>query len=530
MYSLLIKNARVIDGSGKPEKLVDVACSGNLITNIAAKIDSPANIVIDAKGKILAPGFVDIQNHSDSYWQIFDNPDLDSLVKQGFTTILVGNCGASLAPLLSRDALLAIQKWHNLDGVNINWQSFGEFANEMSKRKFGCNIGSLVGYSTLRRGLIGDQVRSLDNDELDVLKKTLNDSLNSGAFGLSSGLAYAHEIIISELELFELAKVVAKHEALFSMHLRNEEAELSESVEEALEIARRTKVNLKISHFKIRDKQNHDQLKNTLEVIETEHYKGLNVHFDVYPYDTIWQVLFSYLPKWAIEGGRSFWTRQLQDPIQRNKIISHLSATGINFDEMIVTSTASKLNMIGKKLSEIAKNLGVSTEEAVLQIIDKGGNEVMVFDQSLDWEQVEELTRHPLSMIATDGGGFANPEKLLTQSLNAQNKLVHPRCFGTSAKFLRQVIETKKISLEAAIWKLSGLPAKKIGLKKRGTIEIGNFADLVIFDPEKIIDKATALNPYQFSEGIEYVFVNGEASFASQRATITRAGDFLRKT
>src|SRR6185436_8467617 len=196
MYSLLIKNATVIDGTGEPGKVLDVAVQGDQIVNIAPKINSQAEIILDAPGKILAPGFIDIQNHSDSYWQIFDNPTLDSLITQGYTTILVGNCGASLAPLLNQDALLAMRKWHNLDATNINWSTFSEFIEELGRSRFSCNIASLVGYSTLRRAIVGDSIRSLLLGEMDALKRILEESLQAGAFGLSSGLSYAHEITI----------------------------------------------------------------------------------------------------------------------------------------------------------------------------------------------------------------------------------------------------------------------------------------------------------------------------------------------
>lgn len=530
MYSLLIKNATVIDGTGKPGVVADVACEGPHIVNIGQNISTAAKVIIDGTGKILAPGFIDIQNHSDSFWQLFDSPSLDSLVSQGFTTILVGNCGASLAPLLSRDALLAMQKWHNLDGINTNWQSFDEFAHHMSNSRFGCNVASLVGYATLRRGLIGDQVRALEKVELEVMEKNLEDALIAGAFGLSTGLAYAHEAAISDLELYALAKIVSKYNRLFSVHLRNESADITASLEEALEIARQTDLNLKISHFKVRGKENYPYLDHLIGLLETESHKGMNVHFDVYPYDTTWQVLFTYLPKWAIEGGRGVWNKHLADPTQRNKILSHLSSSGVNFEEIIITSTTNKLNVMGKKLSEVAKNLEIPVEEAVLQIIEKGGSEVMVFDKNLDPEQVKYLTHHPLGIISTDGGGFSLPEKNIHTAAALQNRLVHPRCFGAAAKFIKNSIEDKELPLENVIWKLSGLPAKKIGLQKRGLIKTGYFADLVMFDPKEIKDNSTLQNPYQLASGVEYVFVNGSAKMADQKLVSTLPGEFLKKS
>ena len=520
MYSLLIKNATVIDGSGNAGQVLDVAVQGDEIVNIAPKIELPAQSTIDGSGKVLAPGFVDLQNHSDSYWQIFDNPTLDSLITQGYTTLLMGNCGASLAPLLTPDALLAMQKWHNLDAVNINWVSFSEFIEELGHKRFACNVASLVGYSTLRRAVVGDQIRGLQKGELPALTRALEESMEAGAFGLSNGLSYAHEIIISELELFELAKTVKNRGGLFSMHLRNEGDEVAEAVGEALDIAKATEVNLKISHLKVRNEANWQKLPEILNTIDTAFMQGTNVHYDVYPYDTTWQALYSYLPKWAIEGGRTMLLKHFADPVQKNKILLHLNGSGIKFSQIQVASTANKLSFTGKTIGQIAKNLECSSEQAVLYLIQNGGSEILVFEKNLDMAQVKELILHPLSFVGTDGGGFAATHG---------SKLVHPRCFGTAAKFLNIASETGEMGLETAIKKLTSGPAKKIGLKKRGEIKLGNFADLVLFDAKKIKDKATYENPYQFSEGMEYVFVNGKAAVAEGKITGQLPGYALRK-
>ena len=521
MYSLLIKNAVVVDGTGKAPEVLDVAVQGDEIVNIAPKIQSQAQSIIDATGKILAPGFVDLQNHSDSYWQLFDNPGLDSMITQGYTTILVGNCGASLAPLLSHDALLSIQKWHNLQSSNINWQSFSEYIEELSKQRLACNVASLVGYSTLRRAVVGDQIRSLEKNEVDALKNALQESMDAGAFGLSNGLSYAHDIIISELELFELAKVVKSREGLFSIHLRSEGGEVIEALDEALDIAKNTGVNLKISHLKVRNEQNWEKFPEVVSLLDTAYHQGVNVHFDVYPYDTVWQALYSYLPKWAIEGGRAILLKHFADPVQRNKILMFLNNSGIKFSSIEIASTANKLSFAGKTISQIAKNMEVSSEQAVLNLIQNGGSEVLVFEKNLDLEQVNQLLLHPLGFIGTDGAGF--PAK------GADNRLVHPRCFGTAARFLNQTVDKGALDIEIAIKKLTSGPAKKLGLKKRGEIKIGNFADLVIFDKNKIKDAATYQNPYQYSQGMEYVFVNGKAAVAESKMTNQLSGYVLRK-
>ncbi len=521
MYSTIFKNAKIYDGIANEPFMGDVAIEGDKIVNIAEKINSSAENVHDLQGLTLTPGFIDLQNHSDSYWQIFDNPKFDSLITQGFTTLLIGNCGASLAPLLSNDALYSIQKWHSLEGANINWQTFDEYIKELSKHKFACNIASLVGYSTLRRGIIGDQIRPLEKDELPAIKNALIQSLNSGAFGLSSGLSYSHEIIISELELFEMAKILKEKQVLFSVHLRSESSEIVESIDEVLDIARATDVEIKISHLKIRGENNWPKFEEVISKLDTAYYQGLKIHFDAYPYTSIWQVLYSYLPKWAIEGGRRTMLEHFSNPVQKNKILSYLNNSVVNFQQMYIASSGNRLNFVGKTIGQIAKNMGCSSEQAVLNIIENGGSEVLVFDHNLKPEQVQKIINHPLSFVATDGGGF---------SASIKNRLVHPRCFGTSAKFLKQAVESSPENISSAIKKLSSGPAKKIKLKNRGEIKIGNFGDLVVLNESKINDLATYENPYQFSQGIEHVFVNGKAAVFNGKLTENLDGYVLKKT
>lgn len=524
MYSLLIQNAQIVDGTGHEPWVGDVAVSGGKIVEVAQHIPVRAKQTVDARGLTLTPGFIDTQNHSDSYWQLFDNPSLDSMLLQGFTTLLIGNCGASLAPLLSREALLSIQKWHDLRGVNINWSSFDEYATELSRRSFGCNIASLVGYSTLRRGLVGDAARSLTPEETETLKRMLWDCLEAGAFGLSTGLSYAHEIIISELELYDLTQIVKAHNGLLSVHLRSESAEVVESVQEAVDLAMHTGVNIKLSHVKVRGQNNWHLFDSLIDTLENAFHRGANISFDVYPYDSVWQPLYTYLPKWAVEGGRKHLVEYLQSPVQRKKILSYLHSTDTVWPEMIIASTAHTLSIHGKTMGQVARNMGITSEEAVLEIIDKGGSEVLVFDRLLEHSQVSELLLHPLSMVASDGAGFSAAgfsQKALS------NKLVHPRCFGTAPKFLREAL-AQKAGIGEAVRKLTTMPAKVLGVTGRGSIEVGQIADLVLLDLKELEDQATYKNPYVYPKGIKQVYVGGELA-AEDGKVVKLKGKFLRK-
>ncbi len=518
MYSLIIKNAQVIDGTGTPAVKADVAVEGAKIVAIAASINSSARDVVDAKGQVLAPGFIDVQNHSDSHWQLLDNPSLDSLVTQGYTTILVGNSGASLAPLLSPDALLSLQKWHTLEGANINWRSFAEFVSAMKARTYGCNVASLIGYSTLRRGLVGDRMTALTIDELEVLKAQIDESLEAGAFGVSTGLSYAHELVMSEIELYEIARVVKKHNRLLSLHIRNEGSAVVDSVREIITLAQQSEANVKIAHLKIRGSDNWQHLPAVLDELEGAWHQGTNIHFDTYPYTSTWQALYTYLPTWAIGGGRAHLLEQLRNPTQRNKIISGLINSETDLKNLIIASTSNRLQVTGKTIANIASGMGVSSEEALLRVVENGGSEILVFDNCLDENSVEALSTHALSFIATNGSGYNNDHR---------QTLVHPRCFGSAPKFLRNVIDKKSIPLHEAIRKLTYGPAQKIGLKDRGIIAVGAMADLVLFDPENIVDKATVSNPFQYAGGITGVWVNGQPAAMRGATTNNLTGQFL---
>jgi N-acyl-D-amino-acid deacylase len=524
MYDILIKNPIIIDGAKNSKYKADVAIYKGRIEKIERDINpSKATKVIDAEGLYLTPGFIDLNNHSDTYLTLFTMPGLESLLRQGITTILGGNCGSSLAPLISADALKTIQKWTDTTQINLNWLTFEEFINVLSKIKLGVNFASLVGHSTLRRGLLGDEYREIKPRELKVMVDMLNTAMKQGAFGLSTGLVYSHAKIATTKEIIELAKTVKSFDGLYTTHVRGEAEELIPAIEETILIARKTGVNTEISHLKAMGENHWPNMKKAIELIEAE--KKTNINFDTYPYTVTGSVLYILLPDWVAEGGKEQLLKRLKDPAIKAKVIKEMQEKkAYEYDKVIVAMSPISKSFIGRKITEIAKAQETSVEEAIINMLLISQARINVFIDTLSEENVKMGLSNSLSFVASDGAGYD-----ISYS-KTKNDLVHPRCFGAFPRFLRKYVEDEHvISWEEAIYKVAGGPAKKLGLKDRGLVKRNYWADLVLINSEKIRDKATFENPYQFPEGIEYVFVNGEIAVENSLPTGKRTGKILKR-
>lgn len=520
-FDILIKNGTVLDGISSEAYSADVGISGSEIRAIGKLPESGVGKVIDASGQYVSPGFIDVQNHSDSYLTILEIPSQESLVSQGITTSLVGHCGTSLAPLSHPQALKSVQKWHSLAGANLNWLSFKEYLLALEAYPLGLNVGSLIGHSTLRRGLLKDEIRPATAEEIKMMGKMIENSLEVGAGGVSLGLMYAHEVDASKQELLSAAKLVGEQNKLLSVHLRSEGAQVNEALDEVIGLGLEAGVRTKISHFKIRKKKNWQFLQDALSRIDRAYQQGLDIFFDVYPYSTSWTVLYTYLPRWAYEGGRGAVLKNLQDRSAREKIIGYLKNTEHDLSSILIATSETNLAFIGKTLGQIATNQEISVEEALLNVLTATQTQVVVFDHNLSEEVMEMLLKHPLSVVASDGAGY-------DFQFSPAHGLVHPRCFGTFPKFLSMVREKKLMTWESAIKKICSLPAAKIGLEKRGTLKKGKRADIVVFNPLTVGSRASYENPYVEADGINYVFVNGQLSHPSLGEESTRSGNVLR--
>lgn len=523
MLDLIIKKGTVIDGSGKPMFKADVAVRDGIIVAIGDLHNEASDNVIDAQGKYVAPGFIDVNNHSDVYWRIFDDPKLESMIYQGITTIIGGNCGSSLAPLANRDVIKSIQKWADIQTINFNWLSMQEFLDELDRKKIAVNFGTLIGHGTLRRGLVEDEVRDISPREMEAMKKMLKNALKEGALGFSTGLVYTHAKLASSREIAELAEVTKKYNGVYTTHVRGESEELIRAVEEAIRIAQETGVSLQISHLKAMGEQNWPLMEEAINLIETARTSGIDVHFDVYPYTSTGSVLYILLPAWVSEGGRSMMLGRLKDPNIRKKVIREMKENGVDYSKIIISISSLNKSLNRKSIAEIAKMQEKSVEDAVIDILLASEGRVITMMEVLSEKNVDKGIINPFAIISSNGSGY-NLEHKNT------GELVHPRNFGSFPRTLASYVrERKVIGWEEAVYKMSGLPAKKFNIEKRGILQKGNFADIVVFDPKNVKDTATVENPYQYPVGIEWVLVNGKITLENGKHNGACAGKVVRR-
>jgi N-acyl-D-amino-acid deacylase len=522
MYDIIIKNGTIIDGTGKKMYIGDIGVKEEKIKEIGDLRNDRAETIIDAKGQYVSPGFVDVNNHSDTYWRIFLDPSLESLVYQGITTIIGGNCGSSLAPLANKDIIQTIQKWADIKLVNLNWLSMKEFLEEVGKRKIAINFATLTGHATLRRGILGDEARNLSEKELKIMKKMLEQSIGEGSLGFSTGLVYTHSKLASEEEIVKIARLVKKYKGVYTTHIRGESEELLQAVKEAIDVARESKVSLQISHLKAMGRKSWPLFEKALAMIEKASKEGIDINFDVYPYTVTGSVLYVLLPDWIAEGGKRMMIHRLKDPVIKKKLIKEMREDRFDYSKVVISISPLDKTLSRKKIIEIADAQDKSVEETIIDILVASEGRVITMMDVLDEKNIIKAITHPLSIISTNGSGY-NLEHKNT------GELIHPRNFGSFPRILGRYVREKKIlSWEEAVHKMSGKPAEKFKIKNRGVIKENNFADLVVFNPKTIEDLATPENPYQYSKGVNWVVVNGKVALENGKITRMRAGKVIK--
>ena len=535
MFDLIIKDGKIIDGTGNPWFRGDLGIKNGKIARIGRLSPSEAEKKLEAKGLIVCPGFIDMHSHSDL--SVFFNPKLDSTIRQGVTTSVVGNCGLSLAPVNPERKGLLIREASSFlpicKELRIDWCRFDEYLSRLGEIGLSANIANLVGHGTVRIAVMGLENRDPTGEELAEMKKLVAEAMEAGAFGLSTGLIYAPGVYSKADEIIELCKIVAEYGGIYASHIRSERAMLLEAVKEAIRIGEKAKIPVEISHHKAAGKPNWGKTKETLRLMEEARARGVDVTCDQYPYKAGMTSLAALLPPWVREGGVDKMIERLRSLKERERIREDMEkatvewenfASECGWENIIVSSVSSEENKFleGKSLAEIAKIRGTDEFTVLFDLLleEEGGVSIVIF--SMDERDIHRVMTSRLQMVGTDSWAVA-PYGILNIGKP------HPRFYGTYPRILgRYVREKKVLALEEAIRKMTSFPAQRLGLTDRGLLKPGMWADIVIFDPAKIKDKATYQEPHQYPEGIEYVLVNGSVIIEKGEHTGAPAGKVLR--
>ncbi len=478
--TILIKNIQLLDGTGRPPTKADLLVRNEKISAIGSFPNYRADEIIDGLGAFCAPGFIDIDTDSDHYLTLFSNPSQADFLLQGVTTIIGGQCGASLAPLLY-GSLESIREWADINKINVNWHTVKEFLETMGRRPLGVNFGTLVGHTTIKQALVGEYDRDLSRNELRVFSSILERALKDGAFGFSTGLGYARARQTSYSEIKSLVEIVAKHKGVYTAHLRNEKRGVIPSVNELINISKETGAKVLISHFRplIGFDKDYDE---AIELICKNTSKA-DIYFDIYPFDSSTILVHSFLPDWAQEVSKE--NKPYKEEEINKIIIKDIKTLGlkekilrelprIKGEDIVIINAPGNEYLIGKSLKEFAQNRNLKVSEGLLALMELTNFRAVVFYKNINFKKLIKALACDRAIIASNSASFKEPEGF--------KKTIRPeRSYRTFPKFLELAEKEKILSMETAIYKITSLPAQRLGLKDRGVIRDGYFADLVIF-------------------------------------------------
>ena len=529
-YDLLIKNGLVIDGSGRPGYIADVAIVGDRIVRIGNLKDTSAAREINAKGMVVAPGFIDMLGQSETYLLI--DPRAMSKVMMGVTTEITGE-GESIAPINER-LIKEQEDFNRRYKLTIDWRTLGEYFSRLEKQGSGVNLATFVGATQVREYVVGFDNRAPTPAELEQMKQLVAAAMKDGALGLSTSLQYVPARFAKTDEIVELAKVAKQYGGIYATHQRSEANALDESLAEVFQIARQAQIPVEIWHLKTAYKKNWGRMPEVLAKIRHARSGGLDITADIYPYIAGSTSLSACLPPWALEGGTVKMLARLRDLSIRERLKKEITTDSKEWENIYLGSggasgvlIGSVVNrdldaMQGKRVSQIAEEQGKDPLDTLFDLIlaDHGQTGAIYFMMSE--EDMRAALRAPFVSFCTDSGARANDGPL------AGSKS-HPRGWGSYPRILgRYVRDEHLLTLAQAIHKMTGLPAARVGLSERGLLRSGFYADLTIFDPQRVLDRATFDMPNQHPEGIKYVVVNGQISVDDGQRTPVLAGRVLR--
>ena len=529
-YDLIIRNGRIIDGTGSPWYTGNIGIREGRIADIGSLIGAKAKHTIDAAGMVVTPGFIDMLGQSDL--SILVRPQLPSKIFQGITTEFTGE-GSSVAPL--NDRIIAADRlgYEHLK-ITADWRTLGEYFARLERQGIGINVGHYVGATQVRRMVLGDDDRQPTAQELAGMRQLVADAMRDGAVGLSTSLQYPPAPYARTEELIALAQEAAAHGGLYATHMRSESAEILPALEEAIRIGREARIPVEIWHLKVAGKQNWGRMPEVLAAIDSARRAGVDIAADTYAYPAWFNSLSAMVPPWAHDGGTEKLLQRLRDPAARRRIRRDMETPDswennawkeISGPEAILIGAVQNpalLPLQGKTLAEIARQKKADPIDALLDLLieDRAFTYVAVFGMSEP--DVTLALQQPWVSINNDSQGTA-PDGILGKDHP------HPRAYGTFPRVLRKYVrEEKRLTLEDAIRKFTSLPAQRMRLSDRGVLKAGMWGDIAIFHPDSVRDRATFAKPNQLSEGMRWVLVNGVPVIAEGKATGALPGKVVR--
>ncbi len=529
-YDILIRNGHIVDGTGSPWYSGDIGIRGGRIAAIGNLTGAGARQVIDAAGRVVAPGFIDMLGQSEL--TILVNPHLPSKIFQGITTEITGE-GGSVAPL--NDRIIAADKaeYEHLQ-VTPDWRTLEQYFARLEKQGIGINLASYVGATQARRIVIGDDNRAPTAAELDRMKGLVREAMQQGAVGVSTSLQYAPAPYATTEELIALASEASRFGGIYATHMRSEGDTVLKALDEAIRIGREATIPVEIWHIKAAGKKNWGRMPEIVAKVDAARAAGVDVTADTYAYTAWFNSFSAIVPPWAHDGGDAKLLERLKDPAMRARIRKDMESTSGDWDNewqeipgpdailIAVVHNPKLLPLQGKRLSDIATMWNKDPLDAALDLLIEDNAFTYAAFFGMSEPDVAMALMQPWVSVDNDSQGTA-PEGLLGR------EHPHPRAYGTFPRILRKYVrEEKKLRLEEAIRKFSALPAQRMRLTDRGVLKQGMWADVVVFDPERVRDLATFEEPNQLSAGMEYVLVNGVPVIADGKMTNALPGKVLR--
>lgn len=522
---LLIKNGTIIDGTGSPWFKADLTTQGDKIIKIGA-IREDAKQTIDAKGLAVSPGWIDIHVHADH--TILGNPEGQSYVHQGITTVTMGNCGLSMYPVSKEhreDLIEYLKPFTSGLPLKYDWTNLEEFNQKIMDKGTSLNLVPFVGHGSIRIATMGFQNRAPDYYELETMKKYLAEAMKQGSHGMSTGLGYPPGLYAQGDELVKLSEVLREYNGMYSTHMRGDDSNLKDTIK----LGKDMKIPLEVSHLGSscggRKQLTGRHEETTLRLISKARKNGLDITADIYPYTAGSSLLSQILPDWLHEGGVSKMLDRLSDPMVRQRIAAEYEKTERDFSKTMVSYVKNPKNkdIEGMNVAEIATKWGKNPVDAICDLLIDERAEAMNISFWGVEEDVDTMVKHPNVMPCSDGWLLA-PTGLLGTGKP------HPRCYGAFPRYLYQYVILKKIlELEDAVRRMTSMPAARLELQDRGVLREGMKADITIFDPKTVRDNSTYKTPHRYPDGIIHVIINGAVTIENREHTGALNGEIIKK-